>query len=60
MTTSVSKNAKIVQKAFPKTRKFSRIKTTLDVPDLINVQKESYETYKQTWITDIKQQKYPR
>ena len=53
MTTSVSKNSKNIQKAFPKTRKFSRIKTTLDVPDLINVQKESFEWFKTTGLTDL-------
>ena len=56
MTTSVAKNAKMmkmIKNVFPETRRFSRIKTTLDVPDLINVQRESFEWFKTDGLADL-------
>ena len=50
MTSSVSKKLDTV---FPTTRSFSKIKTILDVPDLIDVQKDSFNWFKTKGLSDL-------
>ena len=38
---------------FPKTKSFSKIKSTLDVPDLINVQLESFKWFTTTGLSEL-------
>ena len=50
MTSSVSKKLDTI---FPTTRSFSKIKTILDVPDLIDVQKDSFNWFKTKGLRDL-------
>ncbi len=50
MTSSVSKKLDTI---FPTTRSFSKIKTILDVPDLIDVQKDSFDWFKSKGLSDL-------
>jgi len=50
MTSSVSKRLDTI---FPTTRSFSKIKTILDVPDLIDVQKDSFNWFKTKGLGDL-------
>ena len=50
MTSSVSKKFDTI---FPTTRSFSKIKTILDVPDLIDVQKDSFNWFKTKGLSDL-------
>ena len=50
MTSSVSKKSDTI---FPTTRSYSKIKTILDVPDLIDVQKDSFNWFKTKGLSDL-------
>ena len=50
MTSSVSKKFDTI---FPAIRSFSKIKTILDVPDLIDVQKDSFNWFKTKGLSDL-------
>ena len=50
MTSSVSKKLDTI---FPTTRSYSKIKTILDVPDLIDVQKDSFNWFKTKGLSDL-------
>ena len=38
---------------FPRTKSFSKIDTVLDVPDLIDVQKESFKWFTTNGLTEL-------
>ena len=42
-----------IQDIFPKTRSFSKIEKILDVPDLIDVQKESFSWFTTQGLKDL-------
>ena len=50
MTSSALQDNRVV---FPKTKSFSKIKTNLDVPDLINVQMESFKWFTTTGLNEL-------
>ena len=50
MTSSALQDNRVV---FPKTKSFSKIKTTLDVPDLIDVQMESFKWFTTTGLSEL-------
>ena len=50
MTSSVSRN---FIEMFPETKSFSRIPKVIDVPDLVDIQKESFLWFKDSGLTEL-------